>query len=680
MTVIICEKNSSAQRIATILSDGKSKISKINNVRVYDFERNNTQYKIVGLRGHIVNLDYPKEFARWKDDNLRDMIRQVPIKKIQAQNIISVLKKLVKENNNVIIATDYDREGELIGSESLEQLELEVADIKAKRARFSALTKPEIENAFNNLTELDKNLSESAESRQIIDLHWGASLTRFISLASKQHGKDFLSVGRVQTPTLALIVDRDNEIKKFVPEPYWEIVATLKKNIQFTAKHAEDRFKDKAKAESVHENASKSKEAVITKIKKEEKQNWPPSPFNTTEFLRAATALRFSAANAMSIAEDLYNNGWISYPRTDNTVYPRTLSLKYILETLKKSDEFKKEAEEILAQDKIIPSKGKTQTTDHPPIYPVRAAKKNKLNSQEWKIYELIVRRFLATLAPPALEETAKVDLEINKEPFKADGLKILKPGWQKYYPYFKIKDKKLPEMTEGEKVPVIKIELLDKETKPPKRHSQGGLIQEMDKLGLGTKSTRHEIIQKLYDRGYVVESPPAPTETGIALTLALENYADTITKPEMTAILEKDMFEIAEGRKSKEDVIKESQDMLDGVLGILEENKDNIGKKLQEALATRHSVGKCIKCGGEMLIRSSRRGKRFIGCSSYPNCDLTYPLPQQGKILTTQNTCNTCGAPIVKIINKNHKPWMLCINIDCESKKNNNFKKKNVG
>jgi DNA topoisomerase-1 len=137
-------------------------------------------------------------------------------------------------------------------------------------------------------------------------------------------------------------------------------------------------------------------------------------------------------------------------------------------------------------------------------------------------------------------------------------------------------------------------------------------------------------------------------------------------------------MSDIADGKKTKDEVIEESQDILDEVLDILEKNKDNIGKKLQEALATRHSVGKCIQCGGEMLIRSSRRGKRFIGCSSYPNCNLTYPLPQQGKIITTPTTCNTCSAPIVKIINKNHKPWMLCINIDCATKKNNNFKKKN--
>lgn len=672
MTVIICEKNSAAQRIATILSDGKAKVININNVRVYDFDSNNSQYKVVGLRGHIVNLDYPEGFTRWDEKQLRELIRQEPIKKIQAQNILDTLNKLISENNNVIIATDYDREGELIGSESLDELKRTDPDITAKRARFSALTKQEVENAFSNLTEIDENLSASAESRQIIDLHWGASLTRFISLVSNQKGKDFLSVGRVQTPTLALIVDRENDIKNFKPVPYWEIIATLQKGMNFTAKHKKDRFQDKTKANTVYDKTRETKQATVTKLVKEEKKDWPPSPFNTTEFLRAVTRLNFTAANAMIIAEDLYSNGWISYPRTDNTVYPDSLNLRNILNTLKSTDEFRKEAEELLAQKQIKPSRGKKFATDHPPIYPVRAAEKGKLDSQQWKIYELIVRRFLATVAPVSIGKSMKVDLEINQEPFKTDGYDVLEQGWHKYYPYFKSKEKKLPDLEEGEQVEVLKVELLDKKTQPPKRFSQGNLIQEMDKLGLGTKSTRHEIIQKLYNRGYVNQTPPVPTETGVALTSALENFAESITKPEMTALLEKDMDDIAQGKKTKDAVIKESQDILDNVLDILDQNKQEIGTSIREALTTRHSVGKCLKCDGEMVIRYSRKGKRFLGCSTYPNCDLTYPLPQQGKIITTPTTCNTCSAPIIKVINKNHKPWTLCVNIDCATKKNN--------
>ena len=679
MTVIICEKNSSALRIATILSDGKAKSSNINNVRVYDFNRNNTSYKVVGLRGHVLNLDYPDEYNIWDKIAPKDLIHKVPIKKIQAPNIINVLIKLTSENKDVIIATDYDREGELIGVESLEELLKSNPKIKATRARFSALTKQEVEAAFSNLTAVDYNLSAAAESRQEIDLHWGASLTRFISLASNQKGKNFLSVGRVQTPTLALIVDRENEIKNFKPVPYWEIVATLEKAMTFKAMHTEARFDDKAKAEHAYQTASQAKQATILEVVKEEKREWPPAPFNTTEFLRAATAQKFSASSAMTIAEELYNSGLISYPRTDNTVYPKSLNLRTILNALKGSEEFRKDAEELLAQDKITPSKGKKFATDHPPIHPVRVADKAKLNPQQWKIYELIVRRFFATVAPAALAETIKVKIDINNELFKSDGYKLLDKGWQKYYNYFRSKEKKLPELEEGEQVRIEKIELLNKETKPPNRFSQGNLIQEMDKLGLGTKSTRHEIIQKLYNRGYVQFTPPTPTDTGIALTAALENFAQNITKPDMTSHLEQDMDDIAAGKKQKEAVIKESQDILDGVLDTLEQNKTDIGSTIRDALVTRNSVGKCLNCDGEMVIRSSRKGKRFIGCSKYPDCDLTFPLPQQGKIIPMNTTCNSCGAPIINVINRNQKPWRMCININCSTKKNffkNNAKK----
>ena len=184
---------------------------------------------------------------------------------------------------------------------------------------------------------------------------------------------------------------------------------------------------------------------------------------------------------------------------------------------------------------------------------------------------------------------------------------------------------------------------------------------------------------KKLYNRGYVQFTPPMPTDTGIALTAALENFAQNITKPDMTSHLEQDMDDIAAGKKQKEAVIKESQDILDGVLDTLEQNKTDIGSTIRDALVTRNSVGKCLNCDGEMVIRSSRKGKRFIGCSKYPDCDLTFPLPQQGKIIPMNTTCKSCGAPIINVINRNQKPWRMCININCSTKKNifkNNAKK----
>jgi DNA topoisomerase-1 len=671
MFLIICEKQNAAHRIATILSKGKATRTVSNRVSVYSFsDDHNDQYTVIGLKGHIINLDFPKEYNRWNNISPKVLIQTPPIKKVQEWKIANIIKSIAKEIDNVVIATDYDREGELIGVEGLEILQEVNPNLEIKRARFSALTTSEILNAFNNLSEVDYNLSSAANSRQIIDLKWGAVLTRFISLASKQTGKDFLSVGRVQTPTLALIVDREQEITDFKSKPYWEIIANLDKKKQFKAQHKEDRFWEEKEAISVFERAKDSKIGIVKELETKVDTDYPPSPFNTTSFLRAATTLRLTAAKVMSIAEELYTNGLISYPRTDNTVYPRSISLRGILEIFKKS-EFSKEASEILGQKKIIPSRGKITATDHPPIHPVGVAKRDELKPDYWKVYELIVRRFFATLAPQATANVTKATIDINDELFIANGFEFIEKGWRKYYPYLESKEKYLPELSKGDEVKVIKIELLSKETKPPKRYSQGSLIQEMDKMGLGTKSTRHDIIQKLYSRGYIRNQVPEPTLMGKVVSLALEKYATPITNPEMTSVLEKDMDEIAKGNKQMEEVVKESEDMLEEIFSVLEKNKTNIGKSIQDALRTQNKIGICQDCGSDLIILTSRRGKRFIGCSKYPKCNRSFSLPQYGKIVTKGTVCELCGAPEVSVINSKKKPWHICVNMKCERNTN---------
>lgn len=663
---IICEKNNAAQRIATILSGGKAKRTFINRVPVFDFDIEKESYTVMGLRGHILSLDYPKQYTLWNSIPPKKLIWIKPYKKIHAKNIADVLKELAVESDEVIVATDYDREGELIGVEGLELIKKFNPSFTIKRAKFSALTKQEITMAFNNLEEVDYNLSKSAETRQIIDLTWGATLTRFISLASSRLGKDFLSVGRVQSPTLALIVDKEKVIKEFIPKPYWEIIAELEKEKRFTASHKNNRFWEEEKALEVFNNARAIDFGTVIEVKKEKKKEFPPSPFNTTSFLRAATFLGFPVAKIMRIAEDLYMKGLISYPRTDNTVYPKSINLRSIL---RKLSVYFKEADEILQQKVLIPSKGKKFATDHPPIHPVAAIKEVELSSDQWKIYELIVRRFFATLGPTFLSETLKVSIDINKEIFIAKGQRILDRGWRKYYPYLKYQEIMLPELNEKDKVNIIEIKNIGKETQPPKRYSQGNMIQEMEKLNLGTKSTRHEIIQKLYDRRYIEGSPIVPTDVGISVIEALENYADTITKSEMTSTLEKEMDEIADGKKGIEIVVKESQEILDKAFEALEKNRTNLGKSIKEALVRQDTIGTCKVCGSTLTIVRSRFGKRFVGCSNYPTCRTTFPLPQKGMVVPTNEVCEHCGSPIIKLITKGKKPWILCINMECPSK-----------
>ncbi len=670
-TLVVCEKQNAAKRIADILSKGKAKEERSHDVPVYFFKRDEKDYAVIGLRGHILELDYPEQYRGWHRIKPRELTHIAPEKRVSkgAKNIVAALKALARKHDEIIIATDYDREGELIGVEGLSVLKEVNPKLNVRRARFSALTADEVEGAFKNLVDLDYNLSTSAESRQIVDLAWGATLTRFISIASSQGGKDFLSVGRVQSPTLAVIVDREKEIQEFEPEPFWEIEAKLKKVGEFSAKHTKGKFTNEKKAKEAFSKASKAEEGKVTKVEIKEKKDRPPTPYNTTAFLRDATRRGFSAARAMSIAEDLYTRGLISYPRTDNTVYPKSLNLRKLLESLKKS-EFKVEANEILGIKPLKPTRGKTFATDHPPIHPTGGALKKGLNRNQWRIYELVVRRFFATLAKESKSQITNVNLDLNGEVFEAKGLKFLELGWRKYFPYNNPKEIILPKMKEGDGVNILGVELIEDQTKPPSRYGQGSLIQEMERLGLGTKSTRHEIIQKLYGRGYVRGSPPKPTPSGIAVIEALEEHARTITRARMTSTLEKDMALVAEGKKDFEEIVKESQDMLDKVFIILEENKEMIGNSIKKALLEQRIVGKCSKCGGELLIMRSQRGKRFVGCSSFPKCRNSYPLPQTGKLDFLDKTCDKCGSPMLKFGRWRGKKKEVCINMKCERSK----------
>ena len=235
--LVVTEKNNAAMRIATILSEGRSRRSYPRRVAVFEFERDGDEWTVVGLRGHVLNLDYTDEFNRWEANELRRLIWAEPVKLVTAHNIVETLKELAVKADEVIVATDFDREGELIGVEALEIIRPVSPHKTVRRARFSALTRGDILRAFSELVEVDYALAESAETRQVVDLAWGATLTRFMSLAASQLGKDFLSVGRVQTPTLALVVDREKEIETFVPQDYWDLFAHLKKEHEFKAAH-----------------------------------------------------------------------------------------------------------------------------------------------------------------------------------------------------------------------------------------------------------------------------------------------------------------------------------------------------------------------------------------------------------------------------------------------------------
>jgi DNA topoisomerase-1 len=649
MWLIITEKYNTAKRIAHILFKNV-KGKRESGISYFTSD----DAVVVGLKGHVVQLDFPEKYNNWTKVPVTSLIRGEIVKKITEKKIVNLLKKLAKKADRVTIATDYDREGELIGVEALEIIRSVNPDVSVDRVRYSAITPRDIRKAFESPTSVDFALADAAEARQIIDLIWGATLTRFLSRASNRLGKNFLSVGRVQSPTLRLIVEREKEIENFKPEPYWEIFATFEKSDtgeSFLAKHV-TRFDDEIQAVQAYERISD--EGIAIKVTEKVVQERPPSPFNTTEFLSAASQF-MSPSRAMNVAENLYMNGLISYPRTDNTVYPPSLNLKEIVKQLSKGP-FSKEAELVLSRDRIIPARGRTKSEDHPPIYPTGVADKSKLSNDEWKIYELVVRRFLATLAENAVWERRHVVVESNGERLEARGSIAVKLGWREIYTYWKVKETYVPPVVEGEVLKVKDKRLEKKMTSPPPRYSPGQLIRLMEKLGLGTKSTRHEILKKLLSRTYIYGNPIKPTKVAVAVVNSLSDFADVITKPDMTKMLEEEMDQIAEGKLTKEKVVEDSRKILEEIFKTTDVEK--LSQSLKQELRQELDVGPCPECEKELVIRKSKKG-RFIGCSGYPNCTFTLPLPKNGRIIVTGRKCKTHSLKMIRISSKGSS-WSL--------------------
>src|SRR5918998_166519 len=669
MRLIISEKANAAKKIAQFLAEGPVKDGKHRSIPHHSFRWKGEECVSVGLKGHVLTLEYPEEYSNWQKVEPSSLIDAEILKSVSEKGVAEAVRSLSKKADEVVVATDFDREGELIGVEALSlafEANPKLVD-HVERARFSALTKGEVTRAFDELVEVSRDLAAAGEARQDIDLIWGATLTRWVSRATKRYGSAFLSVGRVQSPTLALIAERERERRAFVPEPYWELEVNLKNGEPFTVRHQTDRFKEEARVREACENLAET--ATVTEVEQKSATRKPPTPFNTTGYLTAAASLGISPSRAARIAEDLYTDGYISYPRTDNTVYPSSLDLREVLDYLKRVEGAGEYAERLLAQDRLTPTRGKKETTDHPPIYPTGHATKESMRDDRWKIYQLVVRRFLATLSGPAKTLRTTLRFESGGETLVTGGTVVTEEGWLGVYPYSRRADEELPNLAEGDVVRVIGKEILSKETQPPGRYGAGRLINVMEDLGLGTKATRPNIIQNLYDRGYVHDDPLVPTEKGMSVAQALTDFASEIASHEMTAELEKSMDAISEGKISKDSVVDESRDVLRRVYDHLQNSETEFADIVWEGIRTDETIGKCPESGHDLIIRRNRKSrKRFVGCTGYPDCHVTYPLPQRGEILPLGTRCDACGSPEIKVLG-GKRPWVTCINMDCPKK-----------
>ena len=718
MKLVVAEKTNAAENIAKELGVGTKK-DKVYNTPVCRFTREGEEWVAMGLRGHILAVDFPREL-QWREDqgwfgvdeegevfpaSLPSTLAHPPFEKVRKpftkegvdikgwkvpslpylvwapvvkepaeKEIIRTLKNLAKKADEVIIATDFDREGELIGSDAVSMVRQVNEDVPVVRARYSSFTKPELEHAFarENLVAVDDDLAAAGESRQFIDLIWGAVLTRYLTMAKFGGLGNVRSAGRVQTPTLALVARREKERQAFVPEDYWVVrgTAATQKGEEFKVAHATARFKDEATATCAYQDAKAAGKARVTDVVKKTRKGTIQTPFNTTSLQTAAAAEGLTPARTMRIAESLYMSGLISYPRVDNTVYPETLDLSEVVTMLKGVPQYSNYCDELLAAQPLKATRGKQETTDHPPIYPTGVGDPDKLRPEEWKLYNLIARRFLATLSEQPVIEGTKVTLDAGGQTFAASGDVLVKPGYRAIYPYGSKKDEQLPALSVGQEVDLTSLDLEAKQTEPPARYSQGKLVQEMERLGLGTKSTRASIIERLYEVKYLKNDPIEPSQLGMAIIDALECYAAHITTPEMTSELEGDMTKVAEGQASQDAVVDHSRELLASLLEGLIEHKEDLGEAISDAVQADAKIGVCPKCGHDLLVKQSAKTRSsFIGCSAWPECEVTYPLPQ-GKIQTVEELCPVCGCPQIKVQPFRSKPYVVCVDPACPTNK----------
>ncbi|MBS3759992.1 MAG: DNA topoisomerase I, partial [Halodesulfurarchaeum sp.] len=655
MELIITEKNNAARRIAEILSDGSNRTERVAGVDVYAWGT----HRVIGLAGHVVGVDFPEEYSDWRDVEPAELVHAPIETRVTKPDIVSALKRLSGKADRVVIATDYDREGELIGKEAHE-LVREVDDsVPVDRVRFSSITENEVKTQFQNPDDLDFELAAAGEARQRIDLLWGAALTRFLSLTSGQRGTDFISVGRVQSPTLKLIVDKEREIQAFDPETYWELFADLAGDqTTFEAQYFYDdtgseaeRIRDEAHATQAEQDLSTAESVTVESVNRRRRTDDPPAPFATTQFIKAAGSLGFNAGRAMSLAEDLYTAGYITYPRTDNTVYPDDLEPAELLSKFEGTP-FDEAATSLLEKGALEPSRGESETTDHPPIHPTPdVPARGDLSEDEWQVYELVARRFFATLADPAVWEHLRVVAAARDRRLKANGKRLVEPGYHDVYPYVDTSENYVPDLTEGTSLGIDSVSLDEKETKPPRRYGQSRLIETMEKLGIGTKSTRHNVIEKLYDRGYLESDPPRPTQLAMAVVEAAEEYADLVVSEEMTRELEAEMTAIVEGEKELEEVTADSRDALDRIFDSLSDSREAIGDHLRSSLKADKTLGPCPECGEDLLVRQNNRGSYFVGCDGYPDCEFTAPLPNRGDPQLLDAVCEEHDLHHVKIL-----------------------------
>ena len=660
--LIITEKPQAALKIANALGV-TTKREIVRSVPYYEVDRKGKKIIVACAVGHLFTLNQIDPGSTVPTFNIDWVPNYLTRKRDFSKKYYDTLLKLAKNAGSLTVATDFDVEGEVIGA-NIVRLICNQSD--AKRMKFSTLTQKELNDSYDNkLDSISWGQEIAGETRHHLDWYYGINLSRALMNAIKTTGKfKIMSIGRVQGPTLKLIVEKEKEIQNFKSELYWQVFITVEKP-KLELKYTKDIF-DKNELEKFKDIIGKT---GIAETKKTEQIVPPNPPFNlTTLQTEAYKFYGITPSNTLKTAQALYLSGLISYPRTSSQKLPDSINYKTILETLK----IRYKVAKLITRNR--PIEGKKTDPAHPSIYPT-GNKPPALSGNDEKIYELIVKRFLALFCNPAIINKKRVSVKVDDLTFSANGNQIKKKSWLEFYPT-KSKEVKIPDL-EGE-VKVINKKEEEKETQPPKRFSPASILSELEKRNLGTKATRAAILETLYDRGYIKEKSIEATALGISLIDTLEQYSPIIIDEKLTKELQDQTDKMAESKikplKEKEKVIEKAKSTIIEIAKDFEKNEKQIGESLvkaQEKLREKEKEeNKLTKCNsGDLAITYSPKNRKFfVACNAYPDCKTTYSLPPKGTIKKTGRNCEKCSFPLLMSTTYGKKPWFFCFNTDCET------------
>ncbi|MEM3923333.1 MAG: DNA topoisomerase I [Zestosphaera sp.] len=573
--LVIAEKPKAADKIAAALNLSIKKV--INGVRVWSGFFNGRRLLVAPAVGHLFSLDteesgFPVFTYKWVPRWL------VEKESRYARKYYEVLKSLARDASEYVNACDYDIEGSVIGYLIIKNF----GDLsRSRRAKFSSLTQEELVSAFKNLQPLDVKMVEAGLCRHEIDWIWGINVSRALMSFYKKVFSSFkvLSAGRVQTPTLIEVFKKHVERESFVPEVRFSISMKLKigdGELNVRSDFGKDLSEEEAN--SLRLAIKRAGKARVVNVKSRIEVLRPPPPFNLPDLQYEAYRIaKISPAETLNIAESLYLDQLISYPRTNSQKLPKTLNHRTILKNLSALQTYKEYVSELLKKPSLIPVEGVKEDPAHPAIHPTGYLPRETLKDKEWIIYDLIVRRYLASLSDEAQLRISTYVLKVLDLELVITSQELVRENWLRIYNYKKVSTTKKFFLRLGEEVPILDVRVVKTFSKPPATYTKSSLLEWMEKSGIGTEATRAEIIETLFKRGYLKQTASGIdiTELGSVVSTISANLFSELSSVQLTREVEEKLNKIIVGETSREEVVKE-------VISVLRPKLVNVKKLLE--------------------------------------------------------------------------------------------------